>query len=129
MKRVVIESPLNAPTREGIEGNKVYARMCVMDSLRRGEAPYASHLLFDHPHGLLDDLVADQRELGLTAGLAWGESADLIAVYTDRGISNGMKRGIEHWQELGKKIEYRAFKHHGVTFSSSFVVNEEGVQP
>lgn len=108
MNRVVIESPLNAPTREGIELNKDYARRCVMDSLSRGEAPYASHLFFDQP-GLLDDLRADQRELGLTAGLAWGESADFIAVYVDNGISNGMKRGINRWRSLGKRIEYRAF--------------------
>ena len=106
MKLVVIESPLGASTREGIERNKEYARMAMLDSLRRGEAPYASHLLFDQP-GLLDDQHPTERELGINAGFAWGGKADVVAVYQDHGISPGMERGIIRAKEAGQLIEYR----------------------
>lgn len=106
MKLVVIESPLSAPTREGIEKNKIYARRAMFDSLKRGEAPYASHLLFDQP-GLLDDQEPTERRLGMKASFAWGRKADLIAVYADHGISEGMRRGIERALEHGQKVTYR----------------------
>lgn len=104
--RVIIESPLNAPDRIGIERNKQYARLCMRDSLLRGEAPFASHLLYDHSE-ILDDLKPDERELGITAGFEWLDVADLSAVYEDLGISNGMRRGIELAKQCGRKIEYR----------------------
>jgi hypothetical protein len=106
MTRVVIESPLDDITRELVEENKRYARKCIVDCLRRGEAPYASHLFFDHPE-ILDDLKPEEREVGLVAGLAWGMMADKVAVYTDRGISKGMLRGIAHYEINGIPVEYR----------------------
>src|SRR4249920_519320 len=75
---VVIESPLNADTRDGIEQNKAYAKKAMLDSLSRGEAPYASHLLYDQP-GILDDLNPDERHRGILAGFAWGAKADIVA--------------------------------------------------
>src|SRR5574343_156660 len=107
MLRVVIESPLAAPTPEGREANKAYAMACCRDSLARGEAPYASHLFFDRP-GLLDDDVPAEREAGILAGFAWGALADLVAVYTDRGISGGMQRGIGRALAAGQVVEYRS---------------------
>lgn len=62
LKRVVIESPLKGER----ELNKLYARVCALDCLVRGEAPYASHLFFDH-EDLLDDEILQQRELGIAA--------------------------------------------------------------
>jgi hypothetical protein len=112
MIRVVVESPLNAPTREGIEDNKRYARRCVLDSLLRGEAPYASHLFFDQ-EGILDDRIPSQREMGMKAGFVWGREAQLVAVYTDRGISKGMTAGIDHYRHLGIPIEYRQIDYIG----------------
>jgi len=106
MKLVVIESPLSAPTREGIEKNKMYAKRCVFDSLKRGEAPYASHLFFDQD-GLLDDLTPHERELGMRAGFAWGKAAELVAVYADYGITTGMQQGMELAHSRGQKVEIR----------------------
>lgn len=107
MKLVIIESPLNANSRQGIEENKTYAKACLVDSLKRGEAPFASHLLYDQP-GILDDLRPDERETGIRAGFAWGNRADLVAIYVDRGISGGMARGIEFAGRRGSALEYRA---------------------
>jgi hypothetical protein len=44
------------------------------------------------------------RHLGIEAGLAWGRVADLTAVYTDLGISPGMKEGIVRAQKEGRAI-------------------------
>ena len=35
-----------------------------------------------------------ERELGISAGLIWGACAEATVVYTDRGISKGMDRGM-----------------------------------
>lgn len=101
MRLVIIESPLAGD----FERNKAYARACMADCLSKGEAPYASHLLYDQP-GILDTVPAE-RELGITAGLEWGRMADATVVYTDLGISHGMGRGIEHATLEGRPIEYR----------------------
>ena len=39
--------------------------------------------------------------------MAWIRKADTIAVYADRGISEGMKRDIEHAESWGLKVSYR----------------------
>lgn len=102
MKRVIIESPL----RGDYEANREYARRCMRDSLKRGEAPYASHLLFDQP-GILDDRYQHERDRGMRAGFAWGEVAELCAVYVDLGISDGMLEGIRRAATNNIPIEYR----------------------
>lgn len=105
-KLVLIESPLAAPTPEGFARHQRYARAAMRDSLYRGEAPFASHLLYAQP-GLLDDSIFFEREMGIEAGLCWGSKAELTAVYTDLGISSGMKRGIARAEQEGRPIEYR----------------------
>ncbi len=102
MKLVVIESPYAGAVEENIK----YARKCMLDSLRRGEAPYASHLLFTQD-GILDDLNPEERTLGMDAGFAWGKKADLVAVYMDRGLSLGMQKGIASAMGRSIPIEYR----------------------
>lgn len=104
-KLVVIESPFAG----GVEKNIKYARACMRDSLMRGEYPLASHLLYAQS-GILDDNDPKERKLGIEAGFGWGEYADLVVVYTDLGVSEGMKMGIERARKTGKKIEYRSLK-------------------
>lgn len=104
MKLVIIESPYSGD----VEKNTKYARECMLDSLRRGEAPYASHLLYTQ---VLDDLIPTERTLGMEAGFAWGKVAHKVAVYTDLGISKGMEWGIKQATKSKKTIEYR--KLHG----------------
>jgi len=106
MRRVIIESPLRADTPEGYERNRRYARACMRDSLGRGEAPFASHLLYDQP-GILDDTIVEERERGIKAGFEWELAAQAVVVYGDLGISDGMKRGIERAKALNLPVEYR----------------------
>lgn len=102
MKLVVIESPYAGD----IEANIEYARRCVRDSLSRGEAPLASHLLYTQP-GILRDEVPEERQQGIDAGLCWARAAQLTAVYADRGISTGMEYGIALARSAGREVEYR----------------------
>lgn len=85
--------------------NRRYARACLLDSLRRGEFPIASHLLYTQ---VLDDGDKEQRSWGIQAGLAWNRYAQLTVVYFDRGISKGMEFGIEHAHEHGRQVIYRS---------------------
>jgi hypothetical protein len=102
MRRVILESPYAGD----IEGNVAYARACLRDSLARGESPIASHLLYTQP-GVLRDDDKDERRWGIIAGLAWVPVADATVVYTDLGISPGMKFGIARAEALSQPVEYR----------------------
>lgn len=83
-----------------------YARAAMRDCLQRGEAPYASHLLYTQP-GVLDDDKPDERALGIEAGLQWGAVAYKTVVYTDLGISEGMRQGIDRAKCDNRDVEYR----------------------
>ena len=120
MTRVIIESPLSAPTwRERAEKVR-YAVECLRDSLRRGESPLASHLLYSRnvaeavfneygqepsndvdlrSYGALDDSDPADRKLGMSAGWAWMEVAEKQVVYVDLGVSSGMKEGIKKFMQ------------------------------
>jgi|SRR5215472_9194822 len=87
-KLVVIESPY----RGEIERNKAYLKLCFLDSIMRGEAPTASHKLYTD---VLDDNDPDERKLGIELGFAWLKVADLVAFYTDFGMSGGMSECLK----------------------------------
>lgn len=106
MQLVIMESPFAGETEEIIERNIRFARACMLDCLKRGEAPMASHLLYTQP-GVLDDTVPEERELGINAGLAWRAKAPKSVVYTDLGISTGMEYGIAAAEQAGNEVEYR----------------------
>src|ERR1700755_3035441 len=94
--RVVLESPYGAATPTEIERNVRYLRMCLHDAIVvHGEAPMASHGLYTQP-GVLRDHVPEERALGISLGFAWRDVAEKTVVYTDLGISTGMKDGICH---------------------------------
>jgi hypothetical protein len=101
-RRVIVESPYAGD----VEANLAYARACCADCLRRGETPYASHLLLTQP-GILDDTVELERVLGINAGHAWMHGAHAVVVYTDRGISKGMEAGIRSAEVNKVPVEYR----------------------
>ena len=87
--RTVVESPFAGSDDIVIGENVAFARLCVRNSLMRGEAPIASHLLYTQSN-ILDDKDPDERSMGIAAGLAWLDVADRHVFYTDRGWSRGM---------------------------------------
>ncbi|MET3991653.1 hypothetical protein ABID65_003293 [Bradyrhizobium sp. S3.9.2] len=104
MRRVVLESPFAGD----VEANIAYARACIRDSLLRGEAPIASHLLYTQP-GILNDDDRNERAHGINAGHAWMyDAAQAVVVYVDRGISSGMAAGIKTAEFLGLPVERRS---------------------
>ncbi|MGZ2448535.1 hypothetical protein ACVIRO_001289 [Rhizobium ruizarguesonis] len=109
MKLVILESPYAGATPADTDRNVRYARLCVRDSLERGEAPIASHLLYTQPH-ILDDDIPHERQWGIDAGLAWRKVAEGSVVYVDLGISAGMKYGIAAAERAGLNVEYRKLR-------------------
>jgi hypothetical protein len=104
MRCVILESPFRGTSRAETEDNIWYAKEAMLDSLRRGESPIASHLLWP---GILDDAVPAERLAGIEAGLAWGMAAEATVVYIDRGISPGMQVGIDRAIREGRPVEHR----------------------
>ena len=106
-KLVILETPYKGDNWDKTKLNIEYARKCMRDCFMRGEFPFASHLLYTH-EGILVDENQEEGKLGIEAGLSWGECADKTVVYTDFGISDGMKRGIERAKECGRDVEMRS---------------------
>lgn len=99
---VAVESPFAGD----VERNTRYARACLRDCLMRGEAPFASHLLYTQ-EGVLDDDDPYERNLGIQAGVAIEEKLHYTVVYTDLGTSPGMQYGIDRAIAFGRVIFYR----------------------
>ena len=112
MRLVILESPFAgkgdtpADIAQDAYRKLKYARRCVRDSLLRGEAPIASHLLYTQPD-ILRDWVPEERAHGIAAGLAWRSVADASVVYCDLGVSEGMRQGIEAARASGLVVEER----------------------
>lgn len=100
MFKVAIESPFVGDMVRNVK----YARLCLADSLKRGEAPFLSHLLYPL---VLNDNDPKQRKQGIEAGLEWGRKADLRAVYIDYGITEDMEMAINDAKKIRQPIEYR----------------------
>jgi len=105
MPLVLVETPYAGD----VEKNIRFARACMRDSLERGEAPFAMHLLYTQA-GILDDDIPEQRKLGIAAGLAWGRHADKTVVYTNLGVTPGMEIGIQTAERDGRQVEYRKLR-------------------
>jgi len=102
MQLVCIESPFAGD----VDTNIKYAKACMRDSLGRGEAPFAMHLLYTQD-GILNDDIPEERTWGIEAGFAWGKHASKTAVYTNLGITLGMELGIQKAEEVSREIEFR----------------------
>ena len=107
MKRVVIESPYAAKTEEGIFLNEAFGELAMHDCLvNHNESPYASHLLYTRTFVLRDHVPAD-RKLGIEAGFYWRNVAEKTVFYTDLGMTDGMKQGLQDCKDKGNPFELR----------------------
>jgi hypothetical protein len=103
---VIIESPFAKNEEHSEEEHVTYARRCMHDCLLRGEAPFASHLLYTQPN-VLDDSIPEERELGMKAGFAYRNAIKKTVVYEDYGISRGMKEGVDNAKAHLCEVERR----------------------
>lgn len=101
--KTIIESPFAGDTERNIR----YAKACMLDSLKRGEAPLASHVLYASTNILRDELP-EERRMGIEAGFAWMDGAERHAVYADLGITPGMREGVARAVAAGLQTEYRS---------------------
>ena len=100
MQNVMVETPYAGD----VERYEDYARRCLLDSLRRGEAPMAGHLLYMQ---VLNDGNPTERKLGIGAHLAWLRFSSKVVVYIDLGVSSDMKDAIEAADIIGIPVERR----------------------
>ncbi len=105
-KLVILETPYRGDGYKDLKRNIKYARACVRNCLLRGESPLAFHLLYTQ-RGISNDKNPDERTLCMKAAEAWESHAEAIVVYTDLGISYGMRLGIERAQREGRPVIYR----------------------
>lgn len=88
--RAMIQRPLviiESPYAGDVLRNVSYARAAVRDSVLRGEAPIASHLLFTQA-GVLQDDIENERAMGIEAGLAWARVCERRINTVSRSIYN-----------------------------------------
>jgi hypothetical protein len=92
---VIIESPYRGKNTLERELNTAYLKLCILDSLQRGEAPIASHRMYP---GILDEDAVhshgSDRDRGIQAGYEWFRVAERIVFYTDFGFSPGMNKAL-----------------------------------
>lgn len=103
---VVLELPHESKTKEELEEHIEYAEACIDDCFERRESPFNYHLFYP-PEIILRNNESKERKLGIEADLAWIKLADAMVVYTDLGVTEGMKRSIKKAEESDKTIEYR----------------------
>jgi len=82
--RVFVASPYAGDVKRNLE----YLRKCLRDSIDRGEAPMASHMIYPQ---VLDDGVDSERTMGMRLGARWLIASDVCALYVDLGESTGMR--------------------------------------
>jgi hypothetical protein len=104
MKRAFVCSPLRGATAAERATNERYACAAGLDSIRRGEAPYVPHLYLPR---FLDDADPVERAAGMRTGQAYLQTCDLVAVYSDRGVTQGMSAEIALALDLGLVVEIR----------------------
>jgi len=102
MKLVIVESPYAG----AVQQNVFYAQLAIRECLFFGEAPIASHLLYTQEN-VLDDLIPEQRRMGIDAGLAWRAVAEKAVFYIDRGWSSGMLAAKKQYDDEGFPYEIR----------------------
>lgn len=102
---ILLESPyLHEHPIDG-EEYSIYLSRCLRDSLKRGEAPIATHAMYTRP-GVLNLSIGEAT----LATLASDDLAELIPItvaYTDYGITEKMDLGLDRAGRWKHTIEYR----------------------
>ncbi len=114
---------LESPYAGNVTRNEAYAEACMLDSLRRGEAPHLGHLLYTR---VLDDRVPEERAIGIAAHLAWLQVVELVVLYVDFGVSAGMRAAIDATWVNEVPCVYRRF---GADWVQAFEAGDTSLPP
>jgi hypothetical protein len=107
MELAIVESPYFNEDDLLLKRNIAYARLCVAFLEQQGYAAFASHLFYTQPSILNDDDPED-RQKGIDSGFAIARHASVSFVFTDLGVSGGMRAGILDAQKAGRRIQYQS---------------------
>ena len=88
----------------------------------RGSVEPGQYTSFDYTQ-VLDDHDPNERAMGIEMALEYLDGSDLLAVYTDRGISKGMQAEIDFATERRTLIEYRSIAEQ-ITLSAQITISQ-----
>lgn len=94
----------------------VYASACFRDRLKQGKRPFGSHVAY----GLATDDNTDERRVGIKTGDTLADELRIKngIIFTDKGISPGMRGGKKKGERRERNIEYMSL---GEDWESEFV--------
>lgn len=101
---VCLESPYRSSDVYSREQHRDYYFLCLEDCAKRDEAAFSGHFHFTE---ILDDEDPRERAHGFAMHFALMQKCDKVVVYSDFGVSPGMKEGMAEAKKLGKPIEWR----------------------
>ena len=99
MKLVYVCSPLSGDMKL----NQARARVYCNEVVRKGNIPYAPHLLFTQ---FMNDEDEADRKLALDMGVEMLDRCDEVWAFYHYGISSGMSMEIAYAKEHNKPIVY-----------------------
>jgi hypothetical protein len=112
--KLVLESPLSAPDREGFLRNRCYALWCAHVLILNGHAVYASHL-GPAPH-VLDDRDPKQRALGMAQTKLITDDSWVHIHGFDLGHSGGMQAA---------RKTFRRRRHFSMSLRRNYIVTDQ----
>lgn len=114
MKLLCIESPFRSDDRSVEVQNVRFARHVCRFAVKRGYAPFASHLLYTQS-GILQDSISEERSLGIHAGLAWATHAEEVwfCLRPDGEFSQGMLVALDRHVARGATCRLLRFTQEG----------------
>lgn len=95
------DSPITISTSP--ERLEEYAKLCAADSREKGESPVLSRQFISYTPTTYKEKQAITRDLLDT----WMESADLVVLYTDLGVTPYLSEVIQWANKTGKTIDFR----------------------
>lgn len=99
MKAAYICSPFRGAETRNIE----YAKEITRAAIKQGYAPITPHLYITK---CLNDRIPEQRERGISVGIALLDVCEIVIVGTDYGISDGMQNEIKIAKEKGIQVAF-----------------------
>jgi len=91
-----------SPYAGDVTRNTRNARRYCLFAMEQGVAPFAPHLFYPQ---LLDDNDKEQRELGISLGLAWLRKCDALWYFGEK-VTDGMGREIQAAKRHGLKVKH-----------------------
>lgn len=103
--RVYIATPYRTETMR--DSYDRYLLKCIEDSISKNEAPYAPHIYLPKLK-VCDDRTTEGRRIGMEIGQKFLNICQLVAVYKDFGISEGMQAEIDVAKAMKIPINIRS---------------------